>query len=143
MFYNYLKSIYNILDKYDSKSSNFNDMLNMNEYLIRAFNNPYIGNNSYINTNTNTNNVFFQLGGTNHIEDLKLLKSSILDIIANFKQPTNQIDEELTNKVKKFKDAMENLIKYINLLYALIPNQENVDKLNTQLKQIKDILDKY
>jgi len=145
MFYNYLKSIYNILEKCDSESHNFQSMLKMNEYFLKNFKRP---NNKKSHKVLNDIYNLYQTGGGTPIEELGILKDSIFKILDEFDkivqtpESTKDIDE-LEIKIKSIKSAIENLVRYIDLLHTFVPNKTDITKLGTQLQEINSILTKY
>ena len=165
MFYDYLKSIYNIVDKYDPCTDNFKQMLELNDYFIKNIGKKF---DSYNKIRSNQNggqkirvisiasfnkipiksqdiqskqNMF---GGSPN-DDIKNINKSILDMIDKLNAPVQKpLDlEELKQKIQKFKETMNKLIEYIELLHTASTGSDGMVKLSDQLKQIKDMLQKY
>ncbi len=163
MFYDYLKSIYNIVEKYDPNTDNFQNMLDLNDRLINNIDKNFDSYNKISSIQAgghkNTHNrrmrvVTFiseknlkndtQFGGTLH-DDLKVMQASVIDMIGKLKpsDPDTANLEELKQKITKFRNTMIKLIEYIELLHQMGPGQDNLSKLSTQLTQIKEIIEKY
>jgi hypothetical protein len=159
MFYDYLKSIYNIVEKYDPHTDNFQNMLELNDRFINDIGKDFDSYNkiqsiqsggqkmrmiSIVSFNKFNKPKGKQSGG-NPIDDIKIMNKSITDMIDKLShrdQPDVDLSE-LKAKIEKFKNTMNKLIEYIELLHSAGPSSDNMLKLSDQLKQIKDILQKY
>lgn len=143
MFYNYLNSIYNILQNHEYNSATFEQMLYINKQLI--------------------NNKFIQYGGNNNTVQNANIKSmeSIAKILANEMQKYNNqmttvmnntniasVDvntkfEELKEQIKKTVNVLTLFINYIEMIHSIAPNSENIGILKEQMNDIHKILSKY
>ncbi len=154
MFYDYLKSIYDIVENYKPNSDNFNNVIKANDNFIKRLNN-YIdpsfsqsGGKKYKTYKVVTilSLKKSQIGGS-PIDDLKKMQASMLGIVGTIHEPQSNVTQaeldSIRDRIRNFRLLLENLVRYIEYLHTLIPDDENVMKLNEQLKTIKDIAEKY
>lgn len=160
MFYDYLKSIYNIVEKYDPRTDNFQNMLELNDRFIEDINKDFDSYNKIksiqsggqkmrmisiasFNNFSGETKIRRQFGG-NPESDIKIMNKSIIDMIDKLKPENQPVDlSELKIKIEKFRNTMNKLIEYIELLHSASPSSDNISKLSGQLTQIKEILEKY
>jgi hypothetical protein len=130
--------MFDIVENYNANSREFTKMLQINNNLIEKLNSKFA-----VNSKTNSNKALS--GGSRLKEDLNqlnIMKESILKILEEYK--TNTYDTaELTKKVENIKIAIKAIIGYINTLHSLVPTQNNLAILQTQLIQINEIISKY
>lgn len=143
MFYDYLKSIYNILENFGSESNEFKIMLKINKYFINNLNSH--NHKSKINYKSD----LYQFGGDKPSEEIDLLKKSIFKMLEDFDKHTSphlNVSKDINNidtKINLAKNVIENFTKYIDSLNTFIPDKTNTLKLQKQLEEIKNILNKY
>lgn len=165
MFYDYLKSIYSIVEKHDSDSIDFKNMIAANDFLINSLNKRSTGNNMSVNQFGGSYRTIKILSlqkskllkdvqsGGGPVDDLNALQKSILNIIQTMNtssgHPTIETEKynaeirEIVQKIQTFKSTFDKLIEYIEFMHHLLPDKSNVAKLNEQLVEIKKILTKY
>jgi hypothetical protein len=139
MFYNYLNSIYNIVEKYKSNYNCFHDMIALNDYFIDNLTAKNIA------TVQNIHSFHNQTGGNDPIIQLKALNQAITDIINEIVAAKGQQYDftELQLKMTQFSNAAKKLVAYIELLHKIAPTQPEMMKLIEQLIHINTILNKY
>ena len=130
MFNKYLKSIYNITEKYKSDSNTFKNML--------IINNDFI----YNLKNKNTKSKLNMTGGNgvdSAIQELKQATDNALAAINAYTVGTPVNIEALKDSLKK----LALLEAYITRISALVPDKDKIQELKSQLTNIKTTLHKY
>lgn len=151
MFYNYLKIIYDIIKNYSLDSDEFKKMLFINESFIRHFkkrqNLVQIGGrlvhileveHERKSKILNCLNKKQQGGGTDSTNTKKLeqITTNIIDII-------HQNYATTAESIGKLNEMFNKLTERLNKLHDSIPNDKDIETLENQLKEIKEINDKY
>lgn len=148
MFYDYLKSIYNIMEKYDTQSDKFQNMLDLNDNFIRD-----IDKKSYNRQSVKSGGkmrmisiaAFNKQIGGDHFDDIQIMKKAITEMIDKLNNKEGNVVDlsRLKTKIEKFKSVMTKMVEYIELLHSTGPGSDRMSILSEQLKQIKNILEKY
>jgi len=173
MFYDYLKSINDIVKNYNPESDNFKKMIDLNNYFINA-----IDKNSIHSNDVNFDNFgkiasahtgggkvkvvkllslqkskllklpLQTAGGGDPIDEINALHTSVMQIIEAMPPRVNCVAgvadlEPIVLEIRRVKSVFENLINYIQYLHKLLPDETNMATLNSQLATIRQIINKY
>jgi len=127
MFYEYLKTVYNVIDNYHPKNPELNLFIKANRSFIDSLNSK-----NYIHSGGNYEESFNKT-----LENFSTTMQNLIQKLkAKPKEQLTHLDFEYALQVIKF------LVDYIVVLNRLVQDK-NLDELQNQLTEITTILSKY